>query len=361
MRKTLTRPAGLHRDVVLRPPAVAMAFLGEGMPHEPIAVPGVALGAHEVLVSVELSTVCGSDVHTVQGRRPAALPLVLGHESVGRIVAVGDGGVADATGEPLGLGDRVVWSVTASCGSCDRCAAGFTQKCRALAKYGHERIAPHAELNGGFASHVQLQPGTTIVRVPEQLPAAVAAPAGCATATAWATVARARAIRSLPGARVRVHGAGLVGLSAAAIAASFDAVVDVRDPDARRAALASDFGAEGFDGAPDVVIEASGHAVATALDEVDVGGVVILVGSVFPAPPVPLDAESIVRRLVTVSGVHNYTGADLAEAVDFLAGAGRAYPFARAVGGVHPLASLDEAIAAAAAPGAPLRVGVAPR
>ncbi|MFE6997245.1 alcohol dehydrogenase catalytic domain-containing protein [Microbacterium sp. NPDC057659] len=361
MRATLTRPPGVHRDVVLRPPAVAMAFLGEGLPHEAVAVPGVALGEHDVLVAVELSTVCGSDVHTVQGRRSAAVPLVLGHESVGRVVAVGDGGVRDTEGADLSVGDRVVWSVTASCGECDRCTAGFPQKCRSLLKYGHERIAPHRELTGGFASHAQLGAGTTIVRVPEQLAAAVAAPASCATATAWAAVARARAIRPLDGVRVRVHGAGLVGISVAAIAAEHGAVVDVRDPDARRQALAEEFGASGFDDAPDIVIECSGHAVQTALDEVEVGGVVVLVGSVFPAPPVPLDAESIVRRLITVAGVHNYTGAELAEAVGFLSGAGRAYPFAGAVGAVHPLASLDEAIAAAAAPGAPLRIGVVTR
>ncbi|MFC4139530.1 MULTISPECIES: alcohol dehydrogenase catalytic domain-containing protein [unclassified Microbacterium] len=361
MRTTLTRPPGLHRDVVLRPPAVAMAFVGEGLPHEVVAVPGVALGEHEVLVAVELSTVCGSDVHTAQGRRAASVPLVLGHESVGRIVAVGDGGVQGSDGSELAVGDRVVWSVTASCGTCDRCAAGIPQKCRSLVKYGHERIAPHAELNGGFASHVQLRPGTTIVRVPEQLPATVAAPASCATATAWAAVARAGGIRPLEGARVRVHGAGLVGISAAAIAAEHGAVVDVRDPDAARAAQAEEFGATGFDGAPDVVIEASGHAVRAALDEVEVGGVVVLVGSVFPTPPVPLDAESIVRRLVTVTGVHNYTGAELTGAVGFLSGAGRAYPFAGAVGAVHPLTELDGAIRAAAAPGAPLRIGVAVR
>ncbi|UJP10197.1 alcohol dehydrogenase catalytic domain-containing protein [Microbacterium sp. KUDC0406] len=361
MRVTLTRPPGIRRDVALRPPAVAMAFLGEGVPHEAVAVPGVALGEHEVLVAVELSTVCGSDVHTVQGRRPAAVPLVLGHESVGRIVAVGDGGVLDAEGAPLGIGDRVVWSVTASCGSCDRCTAGLTQKCRSVMKYGHERIGVHGELNGGFASHVQLRPGTTIVPVPEQLPAAIAAPASCATATAWAAVARARAIRPLEGTRVRVHGAGLVGLTAAAIAAEHGAVVDVRDPDARRTAVAEEFGATGFDDAPDVVIEASGRAVSVALDEAEVGGTVVLVGSVFPAPAVPFDAEGIVRRLVTVAGVHNYTGADVSAAVGFLTGAGRAYPFATAVGAVHPLSELDRAIAAAAAPGAALRIGVAMR
>lgn len=349
-------------DVVLRPAAVAMAFLGAGQPHEPIAVPGVALAPDDVLVAIEMSTICGSDVHTVQGRRPSAAPLVLGHESVGRIMAIGAAGADAADGTPLHIGDRVVWSVTVSCGTCDRCSAGLTQKCRSLGKYGHERIAPHRELTGGYASHAQLRRGTAIVRVPEALPAAALAPASCATATAMAAVDRAAWGRELEGRHVRVHGAGLVGLSAVAIAASRGARVEVSDPNPERRALAARFGAapEGIDGEPDVVIEASGHAVADAIAGAATGGIVVLVGSVFPADPVPLDAESLVRRLVTVTGVHNYTPAHLADAVAFLAVHGRAHPFDEAVGVVHPLAELDTALEAAAAPGAPLRIGIVP-
>lgn len=364
MGTMLTRPPGHRRDVALRPAATAMVFVGEGQPHETIAVPGVALSDGDVLVAVELSTICGSDVHTVQGHRPAPVPLVLGHESVGRVIALGDAGATATDGAPLRIGDRVVWSITVSCASCDRCLCGMPQKCRTLAKYGHDRIGAHGELTGAFGSHMQLREGTTIVRVPETLPASVLAPASCATATAWAAVARAARHRDLDGARVRIHGAGLVGLSAAAIAAEQGALVEVLDPNDARRARAQEFGALPLDAAgspePDVVIEASGHAVAEALDGVAVGGIVVLVGSVFPADRVPLDAESIVRRLVTVAGVHNYTGVDLAEAVAFLAGRGRAYPFADAVGAVRPLAAIDEALAEASAPGAPLRVGLLP-
>ena len=56
-----------------------------------------APGPGETLVEIDLATVCGSDHHTVSGRRPGACPSVLGHEGVGRIV---------------GTGRRVVWGVT---------------------------------------------------------------------------------------------------------------------------------------------------------------------------------------------------------------------------------------------------------
>ncbi|GGD62210.1 alcohol dehydrogenase catalytic domain-containing protein [Microbacterium murale] len=357
-------PHDERQDVTLRPAATAKVWLGVGQEHETVAVPGVGLGHGDVLIAVELSTICGSDVHTVQGHRSAPAPLVLGHESVGRVIAIGEGGATAADGAALRIGDRAVWSVTVSCGTCDRCTAGLTQKCRTLAKYGHERIGPRWELTGGFASHVHLRAGTTIVRVPEALPAAVLAPASCATATAWAAVARGAAGRSLEGTRVLVYGAGLVGLSAAAIAADEGADVTVVDPAPSRRAFAERFGATSAVKATapvDIVIEASGHAVADAIAVADVGGAVVLVGSVFPADPVPLDAESVVRRLLTVTGVHNYTGAELAAAVGFLAGRGRAYPFADVVGAVHQLDDVDAAVAAAAAPGAPLRVALNPR
>ncbi|WP_407357761.1 alcohol dehydrogenase catalytic domain-containing protein [Microbacterium sp. LTA6] len=360
MGSALIRPSVPRTDVALRPSATAMVWVGEGHPHETIAVPGVALADGDVLVAVEMSTICGSDVHTVLGRRTAPTPLVLGHESVGRVIATGHAGAAAVDGTPLRIGDRVVWSVTVSCASCDRCLRGMPQKCRTLGKYGHERIGAHGDLTGAFGSHVQLREGTAIVRVPESLPAAVLAPASCATATAWAAVARAGRDRDLEGAAVRIHGAGLVGLSAAAIATEQGASVEVRDPNASRSQLATRFGARSLGRDPDVVIEASGHAVAEALAGVDTGGTVVLVGSVFPTEPVALDAESIVRRLITVTGVHNYTGVELAEAVAFLAGRGRAYPFADVVGDVRPLTAIDDALRAASAPDAPLRIGLIP-
>lgn len=357
-------PHDERQDVTLRPSATAKVWLGVGQEHETVAVPGVGLCQGDVLIAVELSTICGSDVHTVQGHGSAPAPLVLGHESVGRVIAIGEGGRTAADGAALRIGDRVVWSLTVSCGACDRCTAGLTQKCRTLMKYGHERIGPRWELTGGFASHVHLRSGTTIVRVPEALPAAVLAPAACATATAWAAVIRGAAGRSLEGARVLVYGAGLVGLSAVAIAADAGADVIVADPSPTRRAFAERFGGTAAVKATepaDIVIEASGHAVADAIAAADIGGAVVLVGSVFPADPVPLDAEDMVRRLLTVTGLHDYTGAELAAAVAFLTGRGRAYPFAEVVSAVHPLDDVDAALAAAAGPDAPLRVALSPR
>ncbi|MGW8483189.1 alcohol dehydrogenase catalytic domain-containing protein [Microbacterium sp. NPDC055903] len=354
-------PHAQLRDIALRPAASARVWLGSGQALERVAVPGVGLAAGDVLVAVELSTICGDDVRVACGDRTSVAPAVLGHESVGRVIALGEGGARTVEGTELRVGDRVVWTVAVSCGDCDRCRAGLPQACRSLAQYGRERLEPRWELTGGFASHVHLRKGTSIVRVPESLPAAVLAPASCATATAWAAVAKTG--RDLEGARVRVFGAGLLGLTAAAIAADRGARVDIVEPVPHRRALAAGFGAdaERTDELVDVAIETSGHAVAEAIDAVDMGGTVVLLASASPSPAIVVPADSLVRRLVTVTGVHGSTGTELSEAVAFLAGRGRAFAFADAVGAVFPLEQADAAVAAASSPDAPLRVGLVPR
>lgn len=378
---TVVRVAG--PDLILRPSPVAMVWYESGRPHEALAAPGVHLSAGEALVEVELATVCGSDVHTVRGDRPAPAPLVLGHEQVGRVVAVGDGAVR-ADGAPLELGDRVVWSVVVSCGECDRCRRGLAQKCRSLAKYGHERVHRGWELSGGFATHVQLKAGTAVVRVSEELPAFVAAPASCATATAVAALDAAAAQVPLAGAPLLVTGGGMIGLSVAAIAREAGAEVVVSDPDASRRVLVRRFGALAVDpgaapgsgehldtvlaefaarGLPEllIAIEASGAApaVRTAIAAPGVGGVAVLVGSVSPGTEVRLDPETVVRRLMTVTGVHNYTPEQLARAVAFLERSWRSMPLDELVGTTHPLDEIDRALAEAAT-GEHVRVGVAP-
>ena len=369
--------AGLIRQIELDPAPTAMVWREPGHGHEAIAVAAVALAPGDALVEIELATICGSDVHTTQGHRSAPTPLVLGHEQVGRVVAIGDGSVT-ASGAPLVVGQRVVWSLTFGCGSCARCARGLPQKCLTVKKYGHERLEAGWELSGGFASHAHVRAGTAIVPVADSLPATVLAPASCGTATAAAALDAASAITPLAGSLVIVFGAGLIGLTVCAMATDRGARVIVVDPDRQRRRLATRFGASftvdptGDDSAlesalgragetPTIAIEASGspRAVASAIDVVDVGGVAVLVGSVSPTAPVSLDPESTVRRVLTVRGVHNYAPSHLEEAVRFIESRHVAYPFTDLVGATVALADLDAGIEAAASARA-VRIGVSP-
>ncbi|MET0162163.1 MAG: zinc-binding dehydrogenase [Microbacteriaceae bacterium] len=359
--------------------ATAMVWHGESAPHEPMSVGAVELAAGEVLVEIELATICGSDVHTTRGDRATPVPTVLGHEQVGRVVALGPEAPTALDGAPIAVGDRIVWSIFAACADCDRCRSGVPQKCRGLRKYGHERIEPRWQLNGGFATHAHLLPGTAIARVGDELPAEVLAPLSCGTATAAAALdAARRAHPQLRGRAVVVSGAGLIGLTLAAMASDAGATVVVVDPSEDRRRQSLRFGAAeavgtgvaelsealdtlGFE-APELWFEASGasRAVSAAIAAIDVGGAVVLIGSVSPGPSVAVDPERIVRGLITLTGVHNYAPQHLAAAVAFAQGAAGRHPLAELVGATSALEDLDEALLAAAG-GAHVRIGVRPR
>lgn len=367
--------------VSVYPSATAMVWPGDGHAHEAVAVPGVRLAPGDVLVEVELATVCGSDIHTVLGDRQAPAPLVLGHEQVGRVIALGRGGAKTTDGHRVSLGERVVWSVAVPCGRCVRCRRGLPQKCLSLQKYGHERMRRGWELSGGFATHTHILDGTPLVPVPEDIPAEVLAPASCATATVAAALEAAGEIVPLDGALVLIAGAGMLGLTAAAMAVEAGARVVVSDllPERRDAALA--FGASGVADphaaagsptglaavlakvggrapAPTIALELSGNpaAVRSLLGAIDVGGVLVLVGSVSPGPELGIVPEQLVRRLLTIRGVHNYAPRHLEQAVRFLVQSWRSYPFAEQVGETFALDEVDRALAVTTHP----RVGVRP-
>lgn len=362
-----------------------MVWPGEGHAHEAVAVPGVQLAPGEVLVEIEVATICGSDVHTFSGDRPAPTPLILGHEQVGRVVALGHGGAKTIDGHRLALGARVVWSVAVPCGRCARCRRGLGQKCLNLQKYGHERMRRGWELTGGFATHAHVLAGTPIIVVPEELPASVLAPASCSTATVAAALEAAAQINPLSDGLILVTGAGMLGLTATAMASDAGGHVVVLDPDEQRRNAALAFGAQAVadpravasnsSGLASALVRAGGRgstctialemsgssaAVHLLLDSVDVGGVVVLVGSTSPGPDVSIDPELMVRRLLTVRGVHNYSPRHLERAVAYLTDAWRRFPFAEQVGRTFPLASIDEALELAASHAFP-RIAVSPR
>ena len=85
--------------------------------------------------------------------------------------------------QPLGVGDRLTWSVAANSGAFSTVPMTCRKKCATLFKYGHEKIDERAPFAGGLADFVLLRPGTACLRVPEHLSDAMTAPANCATAT----------------------------------------------------------------------------------------------------------------------------------------------------------------------------------
>src|SRR5262245_24514147 len=81
-----------------------------------------ALEAGAALVRTEMAGICGTDVHLWKGELKISLPVILGHETVGRVEGLGLGLECDWKGETLALGDRVTWTSATSCGKCFYCA-----------------------------------------------------------------------------------------------------------------------------------------------------------------------------------------------------------------------------------------------
>ncbi len=109
------------------------------------------------------------------------------------------------------------------------------------------------------------------------------------------------------------------------------------------------------------MIELSGQpsAFEAAWPLVRTGGTIVLVGSVFPSAPISMVLEQVVRRQLTLRGVHNYGPRHLLAAVEFLTKHGETYPFAELVAGWYPLSRIHDAMAAGAR-GVAIRIGVRP-
>ncbi len=344
---------------------------------EPIPIP--ELHDHEALVQIESCTVCGSDLHTIKGLRQEKTPSILGHEAVGTVVQLSDKPLKDVHGEPLQIGERVTWSTSISCGTCDRCQSNLPQKCRTLSKYGHDKAEGRTALNGGLAEHILLRSGSAVVKLDRAWPLDVMCPVNCSTATVACAY---RCAGQVKGQRVLILGAGMLGLTATAMADYLAALsVVVVDPIASRLDKATAFGATGKvlwndeskplsqalaecdeTGKFDVLLDFSGapSAVAGADQVADIGARIILVGTVMPTPSVAFHPESIVRRCLTIRGVHNYAHEDLVTAVEFLAQTLGRYPFADLVEKHYSLNDINQAITFALE-NRPVRIAVHPK
>ena len=336
-----------------------VVFHGPGEPLEFRAVRVPVLEPGEALVRITWCTLCGSDLHTYQGRRSTPTPTILGHEILGRIEHLGPGDpLRDIAGHVLEPGDRVTWTIAASCGECFYCTHGLPQKCKQLFKYGHERITDERILSGGLAEYCRLARGTGVLRLPDAVPDAVACPVNCATATVAAAL---RVGGGCDGDTVLVQGAGMLGLTACAMARANGAChVIACDVDSKRLDLARRFGAtecvtpDAVEDAVgkttagrgvDLALELSGapEAMVAGLDLLRIGGRYVLVGAVFPGPDLAVSPERVIRRLLSVHGIHNYTPGDLADAVDFLAHHHAEYPFEELVSEIFPLSEVASA------------------
>ena len=339
----------------------------------------MTLTENRALVRVTLATLCGSDLHTVSGRRSVEAPCILGHEVVGIVAAPTQLRTAD--GKPLQEGDRITWSLTASCGACHFCVdKNLPQKCETLFKYGHARCVDTDALSGGFATHILIRPGTAIYQIPEAIKDTEVVPINCALATVLNGLA---VIGIHPGESAVVHGAGMLGIYATCYLREkgYD-IVAVVDKNVNRLRIAERFGATHTftpdattttdikaalqqltrGRGVDLAVEVSGAptALADLMEWLSIGGKCLTLGYVYPHADLSVNAHQLVTKCLTLQGVHNYHPAVLGDALRFVEAHRTRYPFAELIGEIYPLTEIDTAFAHASRQDA-IRIAVEPR
>lgn len=180
-----------------------------------VPIPDLEPGA--LLVRIEASTLCGTDVHRWHGPlgRGDSLPIITGHEPCGFIERI-NGERTDILDNPVKPGDRVVWSYV-SCGHCYWCAVALQPcVCPHRESWGHQRSDKPPFLLGSCSEYMYVPPECQIIRVPDEVSSASAAAAACAYRTVMHGFDRLGAVKSTE--TIVIQGSGPLGNFATAVA-----------------------------------------------------------------------------------------------------------------------------------------------
>ncbi len=209
-------------------------------PLAPMTVERRAPGAHDVAIDVLFCGVCHSDIHQARDEWGGAMfPMVPGHEIVGRVTRVGSAASKFHVGDLVGVGCMVD-----SCRACGPCGEGLEQFCEAgpAFTYNGTEMDRTTPTFGGYATHVVVDE-RYVVRVPDGLDPAGAAPLLCAGITTYSPL---RQWNVKAGDRVGVVGLGGLGHMAVKLAKSMGAEVTVLSTSASKEADARRLGADHF-------------------------------------------------------------------------------------------------------------------
>jgi alcohol dehydrogenase, propanol-preferring len=235
-----------------------------------IAMPEPAPG--EVRIAVSACAVCRTDLHLVEGDLPLSRrPLVLGHQAVGVVEALGDGATRFRRGDRVGL----AW-LRSTCGACRFCAAGRENLCEAATYTGWTH-------DGGYAEACCV-PEAFAYALPAVWTDVEAAPLLCAGIIGYRALRRSEVAR---GGTLALYGFGSSAHVTLQIARHWGCEVFVSTRDAGHRALARELGAAWVGGPGErlpapasaaIIFAPAGELVPVALRDLDKGGTVALAG-----------------------------------------------------------------------------------
>ncbi|WP_423464439.1 zinc-dependent alcohol dehydrogenase [Promicromonospora sp. MS192] len=187
-------------------------------PLQVMDVPVPEPGPGQVLVRIETSGLCHTDIHAAHGDWPVKPhpPFVPGHEGVGRIERLGEGVHGRSPGQRV----AIAW-LGSACGECRYCISGRETLCEKQANSGYS-------VNGAFAEYAVV-PAAFATPVPDDVSSLDAAPLTCAGVTTYKAI---RVAGVAPAETVAIFGVGGLGhlaLQYARIAGAFTVAVDLED------------------------------------------------------------------------------------------------------------------------------------
>lgn len=338
--------------------ATYYVFSGANTPLSEVTSPIPTLKDGEILVNIRYTTLCGSDLHTFYGLRNEPCPTILGHEIVGIIEQISPTHSGqDALGKQLHVGDLITWTVFSSDPNTTNYISEIPQKNDNLYKYGHRQITEQDNFHGGLATHIVLRSNTCIRILPKDISLAVAATINCAVATSAGAL---RLAGTITGKNIHVAGIGLLGLVTIAMCKELGAKnIIASDINPARLQIAKKFGATYTinlreakdhpllsDSTIDRFIDMSGSpdAMELGIETLALHGRAVLVGAVFNQRKTGIDAEKIIRKMLTIKGLHNYNYTDFSFAVDFIVNNWQKYPFESLIEREFPLEQVNQAI-----------------
>ena len=201
--------------------------------HAPLEIQDLPVpepGPGEVLVRIEASGLCQTDIHAAHGDWPVrpVPPLIPGHEGIGRIEKLGPG----VTQRQLGDRVAIAW-LGSACGQCRYCIGGWETLCERQENSGYS-------VNGTFAEYA-VAAAAFATPVPDSISALDAAPLTCAGVTTYKAIKVARVAPAETVAVFGIGGLGHLALQYARIAGGFTIGVDVEEP---KLAMATELGAD---------------------------------------------------------------------------------------------------------------------
>ena len=208
--------------------AVVVHSFDEAPRIEEVAKPDA--GPDEIVVHIEASGLCHTDIHAAHGDWPVKpkLPFTPGHEGVGIVETIGEGVIEVAAGDRV----AIPW-LGYACGTCEYCVSGWETLCESQLNTGYS-------IDGGFAEYARAF-GRHVVKVPEGIDPFDAAPLTCAGVTTYKAV---KVSRAKPSDLVAIWGIGGLGHLALQYARISGASVVAVDLFEEKLDLARELGAE---------------------------------------------------------------------------------------------------------------------